>query len=188
MDLQPKCTYPFYTKLRAFGANLLLTGRGLSLPLILHLISWPIFLPPVTPNMLASQVQCHGCERWFSHRGLTQHISKTQDARCRDALTMSQVPYVSSSIQCMATPPQLSLNGASPVSRGSEDTEIAVTRGVCYCFSFVHMSESYPQFQMIQRTFLLTHTTPPMSLTMSWMLTPTKNYYARTYPQRTLIK
>ncbi|KAF8489360.1 hypothetical protein F5888DRAFT_1808868 [Russula emetica] len=92
--------------------------------------------------MLTSRVQCHGCDKWFSPRGLSQHVSKTQDTRCRDTVAASQVSAVSSSIQNAATQPWLSPNCASPVSRGSSpdsefdhttcgqlsDTEIAVTQ------------------------------------------------------------
>lgn len=109
-----------------------------------------------------SRVQCHGCERWFSPSGLSQHVSKTGDMRCRDALTVSRFLHASSSIQRAAMPQQLSPNGAPPVSlgrsdseiavtqgssdteiaatRGSSDTEIAAAQGVCYCFfSFAHV-------------------------------------------------
>ena len=132
------------------------TGHGLSLPLISSLISRrPISLPPLTFNMMASRVQCHGCERWFSPRGHSQHVSKTRDTRCRDVLTVSRAPRASSSIQRTAAPPLLSPNGALPASRGGSDTEIAVTRGssdieiavtqgACYCFSFIHVSEILP--------------------------------------------
>ncbi len=85
--------------------------------------------------MSTSRVRCHGCEKWFSHRGLSQHLSKTQWKQCRDALAASRVPRVSSSIQRAATPPLLTPNYPSPVSTGVSDTEIAVIQGTRYFFS-----------------------------------------------------
>jgi hypothetical protein len=40
--------------------------------------------------MSAPQICCQGCDRVFSPRGLSQHLSKTQDAVCRDAQTTSR--------------------------------------------------------------------------------------------------
>jgi hypothetical protein len=50
--------------------------------------------------MLTPEIPCPGCERRFSPRGLSQHISKSRDARCRaiggtGAPDASQVPVVS---------------------------------------------------------------------------------------------
>jgi hypothetical protein len=99
--------------------------------------------------MLISKVQCHGCNKWFNHRGLSQHISRTQDTRCRVTTAISPIPAVSSSIQNAATQPSLSPNCAFPVSRGGSpdefdhticgqpsDSEIAVTQGAHYFASF----------------------------------------------------
>ena len=40
--------------------------------------------------MLTTKVPCHGCGRYFAPRGLSQHVSKTQDPHCRSALRTSQ--------------------------------------------------------------------------------------------------
>jgi hypothetical protein len=110
----------------------------------------PIFYP-LNLIMSTSKVQCHGCEKWFSARGLSQHVSKTQERRCQDAFSASRVQFMSSSNQHVATQPPPAdarvWHGpspicASPVSTGSSDreddyaqrdqmldVEIAVTRG-----------------------------------------------------------
>lgn len=147
MDPQTKSTSPFYAK----ASTLARTGRGLSSPLISPpiLITDTPFLRPSHPIMSASRAQCYGCMKWFSACGLSLHLSKTQEKRCRDALTASRVPRVPSSIQHAAMPPPLAPNRASPVSRGSSpdaeydytwdgqlsDTEIAVTQGAHSFFS-----------------------------------------------------
>jgi hypothetical protein len=33
--------------------------------------------------MIPAQVQCRGCDKAFTPRGLSQHVSKTQNMRCR---------------------------------------------------------------------------------------------------------
>ncbi|KAN0126472.1 hypothetical protein V8E52_000112, partial [Russula decolorans] len=92
--------------------------------------------------MPTSKVQCHGCEKWFKPRGLSQHVSKTQERRCRDALAVSRAPCAPSTIPQAATQMPLSANRASPVSIGGppdhendlaghdqpSDPEIAVTQ------------------------------------------------------------
>jgi hypothetical protein len=101
--------------------------------------------------MPTCRVQCRGCKRWFKPSGLSQHLSKTRDPRCRDALAVSRVPRAaSSSIQHVAMQPPLRPNRASPVSTGGpsgceydharagraqlSDAGIAVSRGPPYLF------------------------------------------------------
>ena len=42
--------------------------------------------------MTTAQIRCRGCDRVFSPRGLSQHLSKTQDAVCREAQSTSRTP------------------------------------------------------------------------------------------------
>ena len=75
-------------------------------------------IPPVCPTcyrtlrpMATAQVQCFGCNRKFTPRGLSQHISKTRDPCCRggSAVTL-QMPLMSTSIPHTAFPPALDSN------------------------------------------------------------------------------
>jgi len=45
--------------------------------------------------MATAQLQCFGCNKVFSPCGLSQHISKTSNPRCR---SITDVPYVSTTI------------------------------------------------------------------------------------------
>jgi hypothetical protein len=71
--------------------------------------------------MPPTQAPCRGCGRFFAPRGLSQHVSKSQDPRCRSLLRTSQVVAGSSSIQHMAPPPPtLTPNNPVPFSIGGE--------------------------------------------------------------------
>src|ERR1700730_10521446 len=48
--------------------------------------------------MATAQVLCFGCNRKFSPRGLSQHVSKTQDLCCCSSSTAAQFPFASSAI------------------------------------------------------------------------------------------
>ena len=85
----------------------------------------PFFHPMPTPK-----VQCRGCQRWFLPRGLSQHVSKTQETLCRDVLAASRVPRMSSSIHKAAMQPRLGPTHPAPVSTGgSPDHEYNYERG-----------------------------------------------------------
>jgi hypothetical protein len=49
-------------------------------------------------NMTTTQIQCPRCLKFFSHRGLSQHVSKSRDARCRTDYSASHTPSVSTHI------------------------------------------------------------------------------------------
>ena len=65
-------------------------------------------------------IQCRGCGRSFAPRGLSQHVSKTHDPRCRSALKTSRPQAASPSIQETKTPPPLNPNGGEPISKDRE--------------------------------------------------------------------
>ena len=80
--------------------------------------------------MPTPKVQCRGCHRWFLPCGLSQHVSKTQETLCRDALAASRVLRMSSSIHEAAMQPQLGPTHPAPVSTcGSPDHEYNYERG-----------------------------------------------------------
>ena len=63
------------------------TERRLSFPFIPHPVSLinDTILRSLSLVMQASKrFQCHVCERWFCHRGLSQHIRKQR--HCRDVI------------------------------------------------------------------------------------------------------
>jgi hypothetical protein len=105
-------------------------------------------LQPVMPD---AQVQCRGCGRRFVPRGLSEHVNKSRDPRCRSALRTSRVPVAtSSSIQRPTTPPLLNHNEAVPDDPISEDGEhrghacgtegaFAITRGAFSRTSILHI-------------------------------------------------
>ena len=66
--------------------------------------------------MPTSKVQCHGCKRWFQPHRLSQHISKSWEVHCWDALTVSQVPLMSPSIHNAAMQTPLGPTHPPPVS------------------------------------------------------------------------
>ena len=68
--------------------------------------------------MLTTQVPCRGCGRFFAPRGLSQHVGKSRDPRCQNALRASRVQAASSSIQRATTPRPLSPNGGVPTPEG----------------------------------------------------------------------
>ena len=89
------------------------------LPLISH--PNPIRLSrPLHLIMLTTQVPCRGCGRLFTPRGLSQHVSKTQDPRCRSAVSTSRVPTASSSDRNAAIPPPPNTNNAVVISNDIE--------------------------------------------------------------------
>ena len=115
-------------------------------------------------------IQCRGCGRSFAPRGLSQHLSKTHDPRCRSALKAAASP----SIQVTKTPPPLNPNGAEPISKdrecsgasghgyNSEDIEGAIPQQVLHLAGY----QPYPQLKRISviwTTFLLNNPTLPIS-------------------------
>jgi len=66
--------------------------------------------------MLPAQVQCPGCEKDFTPRGLSQHVARTQDLRCRRVVATSQSHLLSAAIPRMASPPMLSSTWTSQVA------------------------------------------------------------------------
>ena len=44
--------------------------------------------------MNISQIRCQGCDKVFNPRGLSQHLSKPQNAACHAAQTVFQMPSV----------------------------------------------------------------------------------------------
>jgi hypothetical protein len=54
------------------------------------------YLPP----MNIPQVRCHECDRVFNPRGLSQHLSKTQNSGCRALLTASKMPLAFQTAPC----------------------------------------------------------------------------------------
>ena len=66
--------------------------------------------------MTAAQVQCFGCNRNFTPRGLSQHVSKSRDPRCRASSVTGEVQLATAPIHRTAFPPALAPNW---VSQGS---------------------------------------------------------------------
>lgn len=96
MGLRTYGTSPFY-----FESSLWTDGT-----------SSAVFFPPSHASALVMttlQTRCHGCNRGFTHRGLTLHLSKTRDIRCRKIFIALQDPAVSMSIPYMASPLPLDL-------------------------------------------------------------------------------
>lgn len=83
-----------------------------------HHFSVPFLVTP-TPTMNAArpaQVRCPGCEKNFTPRGLSQHITRTQDLRCRRVVATSQTPLLSTAFPRMGSPPTLSSTWVSQVA------------------------------------------------------------------------
>ena len=81
------------------------------------------FLVTPTPTMNTTrpaQVRCPGCEKDFTPRGLSQHVTRTQDLRCRRVVAMSQTQLLSTAFPRMGSPPTLSSTWVSQVA--GEDT------------------------------------------------------------------
>ena len=78
--------------------------------------------------MSATQIRCQGCNRNFTTRGLSQHMSKTQDSRCRAVYATSQLPSVSTYAPHTVSPtdpiPAPSASGAD-VPCDEDDTLVA---------------------------------------------------------------
>jgi len=66
------------------------------------------------------QVQCPGCKKDFTPRGLSQHVTRTQDLRCCCVVAMSQTQLLSTAFPRMGSPPTLSSTWVSQVA--GEDT------------------------------------------------------------------
>jgi hypothetical protein len=74
--------------------------------------------------MPTSRARCHGCGRVFVPRGLSHHVNKSRDPRCRSALRTSRGRVAPLSIQNTATPLPLTPNNAAPISKDGEDGEL----------------------------------------------------------------
>jgi len=68
-----------------------------------------------TPHpMTTAQVTCFGCNRKFAPRGLSQHVSKSRDPRCRaSSVTRQGLVSASGSSPCTTFPQALDPNSAS---------------------------------------------------------------------------
>ena len=108
------------------------------------------YVPVVYIIMLTTQIPCHGCGRLFSLRGLCQHVSKTQDPRCQNALRTSRVQAAPFSFQNAGVSPPVDPNNAEPISNDGGygvsaskaeifDGVFAITHGV---FSFTLISHA----------------------------------------------
>jgi hypothetical protein len=75
---------------------------------------------------MTTEIQCPGCEKRFSPRGLSQHISKSRDARCHrvGAPLASQAPAVSFPHMDSAQPPHPVLSRASGGAQGRPDDNL----------------------------------------------------------------
>ena len=60
-----------------------------------------------------AQVQCFGCNRKFTPRGFSQHVSKSPDPHCRAGPVTGEVQSATASIHRTAFPPALDPNQAS---------------------------------------------------------------------------
>ena len=65
-------------------------------------------------------VWCPGCEQNFTPSGLSQHVSRIRDLRCRRLVVTSQLHLASAAFPHMASPPTLSSTWAFQVM--GEDT------------------------------------------------------------------
>src|SRR3979490_1231821 len=68
----------------------------------------PSSLPPPTMNAALTpptQVWCPGCEKGFTPRGLSQHVSRTQDLCCRRVVATSRSHLASTAFPHMGSPP-----------------------------------------------------------------------------------
>ncbi|KAF8481855.1 hypothetical protein DFH94DRAFT_691497 [Russula ochroleuca] len=57
--------------------------------------------------MSSVQIRCHGCNRNFTPRGLSQHVNRTPHPPCRAVYITSQLPSVSTSVPRTVFPPAL---------------------------------------------------------------------------------
>src|SRR6267142_1013723 len=65
--------------------------------------------------MPTSQLQCPGCDKVFTPRGLSQHVSKTYNTCCHNVNVVTQSQSVSASFAWTAFPPALFLNHDPPL-------------------------------------------------------------------------
>lgn len=106
------------------------------------------FRPTPSIVMPTSRARCHGCGRVFVPRGLSHHVNKSRDPRCRNALRTSRERVASLSIQHSATPPLLTPNNAAPISNDVElngayyaeniEGDFAAARGAFSRLSILH--------------------------------------------------
>jgi hypothetical protein len=85
-------------KVRHFYIGFLQCGLKLRAARYFSPISTFFFSLHLAPIMSSIQIQCHGCDKSFTPRGLSQHVSRTPHPRCRAVYTASQLPSVSTSV------------------------------------------------------------------------------------------
>lgn len=87
-----------------------------------------IFSPPrptslhACPKLIMATplIQCRGCKRAFTQRGLTLHLSKSRDIRCHRISVTLRNPVISPSMSHVVSPPPLDPRLASgSVSHGA---------------------------------------------------------------------
>ena len=110
---------PFYTRI-ALKTNDVYSSH---LFFFLSLIAIPIAPSIVLCNSpMAAQVQCYGCNRVFSPRGLSQHITRSQDIRCRHKFTISDS-------QIRTTPGSSTASSTAPIPIDSSRVTADITAG-----------------------------------------------------------
>ena len=65
--------------------------------------------------ILPAQVKCPGCEREFTPRGLSQHVSRIDNIRCRRVVVTPHSYLPSTAFPSMASLPTLTSNRASQI-------------------------------------------------------------------------
>jgi hypothetical protein len=101
-------------KVRHFYIEFLLCGLKLRAARYFSpILTFPFFPLHLAPIMSSVQIQCHGCNKSFTPRGLSQHVSRTPHPRCRAVYTASQLPSVSTSVPHTASLPGIDSSRAS---------------------------------------------------------------------------
>ncbi len=105
--------------------------------------------------MTTPQIRCHRCNQSFTHHGLSQHISKTQDIRCCNIryCGISQDPAPSTSVSHPVSSPPFYLlfeppldpPCASQVNLG-DDPGVRSSDGVFSPQGLQHMLQTYIYF------------------------------------------
>ena len=76
-----------------------------------------LFATPTTSlraPMSTSQIRCQGCDRVFSPRGLSQHLSRTPNAVCREVQTTSRTPSLFQTVSGAGSSLASNSNEANP--------------------------------------------------------------------------
>ena len=73
----------------------------------------PIHPHPSIVLMATTRFRCQGCNRIFTHDGLSQHLTKTQHPMCRAASAVLQTPTILQPFPNVGPPPASDTNPAS---------------------------------------------------------------------------